>query len=105
MDYVRFYTPIHFVQEINGIGMINLLIREIFQEQTNLLYWTNDGITVDEQLFPSRKYCPFLQYMPNKPSKFGIKFWMAADFTSGYMLSIQSVVNMFQKFSFCPTCS
>lgn len=32
-------------------------------------------ITVDEQLFPTKARCRFTQYMPNKPHKFGIKFW------------------------------
>ena len=27
-----------------------------------------------------------IQYMPNKPNKFGIKFWMAADVQTKYML-------------------
>ena len=27
-----------------------------------------------------------MQYMPNKPDKFGIKFWMAADVQTKYML-------------------
>ena len=33
--------------------------------------------TIDEQLVPFRGRCPFLQYMPNKPAKYGIKiFWL-----------------------------
>ena len=33
--------------------------------------------TVDEQLVPFRGRCPFTQYMPNKPAKYGIKiFWL-----------------------------
>ena len=33
--------------------------------------------TIDEQLVPFRGLCPFLQYMPNKPAKYGIKiFWL-----------------------------
>lgn len=31
---------------------------------------------VDEQLFPTKAHG---QYMANKPDKFGIKFWIAAD--------------------------
>ena len=34
-------------------------------------------ITVDEQLVPFRGRCPFTQYMPSKPAKYGIKiFWL-----------------------------
>ncbi|KAI3358342.1 hypothetical protein L3Q82_014779 [Scortum barcoo] len=37
----------------------------------------NDCVTIDEQLVPFRGRCKFLQYMPSKPAKYGIKiFWM-----------------------------
>ncbi|KAJ8277134.1 hypothetical protein GJAV_G00071830 [Gymnothorax javanicus] len=45
-------------------------------------------VTVDKQLFPSKTRCPFTQFMPNKPDKFGIKFWVAADVETKYMLNI-----------------
>lgn len=67
-------------------------IRELFTEFQRAilqLYWPNQDITVDEQLFPTKNRCAFLQYMPQKPSKFGIKFWLAADSTSHYVLTIQ----------------
>lgn len=44
-------------------------------------------ITVDEQLFPTKSRCPFTQYMPDKPGKFGIKFCLAADVETKYMLN------------------
>ncbi|XP_029958868.1 piggyBac transposable element-derived protein 3-like [Salarias fasciatus] len=44
-------------------------------------------ITVDEQLFPTKSRCHFTQYMANKPDKFGIKFWLAADVESKYLLN------------------
>ena len=49
-------------------------------------YKPGASITVDEQLFPTKTRCRFTQYMPNKPDKFGIKFWMAADVQIKYML-------------------
>ena len=30
--------------------------------------------------------CPFIQYIPPKPAKFGIKFWMLCDATTYYVL-------------------
>ena len=42
-------------------------------------------LTIDEQLFPCKTQCPFVQYMPNKPDKFGIKFWLLVDVTSKYL--------------------
>ncbi|XP_041641302.1 uncharacterized protein LOC121508476 [Cheilinus undulatus] len=44
-------------------------------------------ITVDEQLFPTKARCRFIQYMANKPNKFGIKFWLAADVDTKYLLN------------------
>ncbi|XP_030629171.1 uncharacterized protein LOC115811199 isoform X1 [Chanos chanos] len=50
-------------------------------------YTPGEKITVDEQLFPTKSRCPFTQYMANKPDKFGIKFWVAADVETKYMLN------------------
>ena len=37
----------------------------------------SDCVTVDEQLVPFRGRCKFLQYMPSKPAKYGLKiFWV-----------------------------
>ena len=49
-------------------------------------YRPGTNITEDEQLFPTKARCRFTQYMPNKPDKFGIKFWMAADVETKYVL-------------------
>ncbi|XP_048857205.1 uncharacterized protein LOC125724512 [Brienomyrus brachyistius] len=45
-------------------------------------------ITVDEQLFPSKTRCCFLQYIATKPDKFGIKFWVACDLKSKYICNV-----------------
>lgn len=50
-------------------------------------YKSGAYITVDEQLFPSKAKCRFTQYMPNKPDKFGIKFWLASDVNSEYVIN------------------
>jgi len=42
---------------------------------------------VDEQLLPTKTRCPFIQFMPNKPDKFGIKFWNLVDLKSKYLLN------------------
>ena len=47
----------------------------------------NASITVDEQLLPCKARCKFIQYMANKPDKFGIKFWMAVDVETKYLFS------------------
>ena len=45
------------------------------------------NITVDEQLFPRKATCRFTQYMPNKPDKSTIKFWLASDLQSKFIIN------------------
>ena len=42
-------------------------------------FFPHANVTIDQQLFPCRSRCPFMQYMPQKPAKFGIKFWLICD--------------------------
>ena len=49
-------------------------------------FFPYENVTIDEQLFPCRARCAFIQYMPQKPSKFGIKFWMICDTQTSYVL-------------------
>lgn len=46
-------------------------------------------VTVDEQLLAFRGRCKFRMYMPSKPAKYGIKFWILADNKTGYVWKIQ----------------
>ncbi|RUS70333.1 hypothetical protein EGW08_021902 [Elysia chlorotica] len=43
-------------------------------------------ITVDEQLIPWRGRCKFLQYLPSKPDKYGLKVFWACDAETNYPL-------------------
>ncbi len=52
-----------------------------------MCYKPGANTTIDEQLFPTKARCRFIQYMENKPDKFDIKFWLAADVQSKYMLN------------------
>ncbi len=42
-------------------------------------------LTVDERLAPYRGRCRFIQYMPSKPAKYGIKLWMCCDAETKYV--------------------
>ena len=46
-----------------------------------------ENITVDEQLIPFRGRCSFLQYMPSKPDKYGLKIFWACDSQTAYPLN------------------
>ena len=56
-----------------------------FIENCQKCYVPNLNLTIDEQLFPCKTRCPFIQYMANKPDKFGMKFWLLADSKSKYL--------------------
>ena len=56
-----------------------------FLENFQKVYDLNVNITIDKQLLFYTSSCKFIQYMPNKPDKFSIKFWMAVDVESKYL--------------------
>lgn len=64
-----------------------LEIWDKFIANSQVCYQPGQNITVDEQLFPTKAKCKFIQYMLNKPHKFGIKFWLASDASSKYILN------------------
>ena len=69
------------------------MISEIWTRMVNncqSMYTPSCNLTVDEQLLPSKCRCPFQQYMPQKPDKFGIKFWVLCDCDTKYVLNIFS---------------
>lgn len=42
-------------------------------------------LIIDERLAPYRGRCRFIQYMPSKPAKYGIKIWMCCDAETKYV--------------------
>lgn len=60
-----------------------------FVDNCQKSYVPEESLTIDEQLFPTKARCKFTQYMPNKPDKFGIKFWVLADLKTKYCLNIK----------------
>ena len=66
-------------------------IREVFEKFTSLCqskYVCDFSLTVDEQLMPCKSRCSFITFMPNKPEKYGIKFWVIVDVNSKYVSNI-----------------
>ncbi|XP_041864774.1 piggyBac transposable element-derived protein 4-like [Melanotaenia boesemani] len=67
-------------------------IRDVWDkwvEQLPLMYNPGPEVTVDERLVPFRGRCPFRQYMPNKPGKYGIKIWVVCDARNSYAWNMQ----------------
>ena len=53
------------------------------------MYNPGPEVTVDARLVPFRGRCPFKQYIPSKPGKYGIKIWAACDARSSYAWNMQ----------------
>jgi len=67
-------------------------IREVFETLDSNLrdsYTCGPSMTVDEQLVCFGGRCPFKQYIPSKPGKYGIKIWTICDFTCYYAWKMQ----------------
>jgi hypothetical protein len=56
-----------------------------FIENCKRCYNPSQHLTIDEQLLPCKCRCSFIQYMSNKPDKFGIKFFHLVDNDTKYL--------------------
>jgi len=78
-------------------------IRDIFEECNKNLqkfYLPEENITIDEPMVGFREKCPFRQYLPFKPDKYGIKlFWHMTPQTVIYLerYRIQARMEMFEQ--------
>ncbi len=64
------------------------MVREIWERfinnsQSSLI--PSKYLTIDEQLLTCKTRCSFIQYMPDKPEKFGLKFWLLCEAESKYV--------------------
>jgi hypothetical protein len=48
----------------------------------------SSNLCVDEELYAFRGRCPFRQYMPKKPNRYGIKYWCLVDVQTTYLLDV-----------------
>ena len=52
-------------------------------------YYPGKNISIDEGMIAFKGRLKFCQYMPAKPTKYGIKVWMAANAANGYVLNFE----------------
>ncbi|XP_048879142.1 piggyBac transposable element-derived protein 4-like isoform X3 [Brienomyrus brachyistius] len=62
---------------------------DTWSSNLSIMYNPGHDITIDEHLVPFRGSCPFREYMPHKPSRSGIKLWVACDSRSSYCWKVQ----------------
>ena len=67
------------------LGDIPEKLNKAFKE----MYAPSRQLSLDEQMIGTKSRIGFLQYMPKKPKKFGIKLWALCESLSGYCLRFQ----------------
>ena len=64
------------------------VIFNLFKAKIGSAFEPYNHLTVDEQLYPFRGNFRSRQYMPNKPAKYGIKYWCLADVRTSYLCNV-----------------
>jgi len=67
------------------LGGLEKSITQSFSEH----YHPGKNLSIDEQMIGMKGRVSFIQYMPKKPKKFGIKLWACCDSESSYCLAFQ----------------
>lgn len=60
-----------------------------FNRVATYFYTPDRNISVDESLIGTRGRTAMLQYIPSKAAKFGVKFWVLAESTTGYVAHLK----------------
>lgn len=99
LKYLRFDDKPNRIR--NGPGADKFApIRDVFTTFTSMCkskYTCDFSLTVDEQLMPLKSRCSFITFMPNKPDKYGIKFWVLVDVKSKYVANITPYLGAQEK--------
>ena len=82
------------------LAAVRLLLDGLTHSQQ--CYLLGETITIDEQLYSFRGRCRFIQYIPSKPAKYGLKFWCLNDSTSAYCWNIVMYTGKDETREECP---
>ena len=55
------------------------------------------SVCIDEQWMPLKCRCKFIVFMPNKPDKFGMKFWFLVDNSTKYVYNVIPYLGSIEK--------
>lgn len=99
MSYNRFRTLRRFLRfddkmtrasrlRTDKLAAIRLLLDRLI-ENSQACYIPGPSVTVDEQLYSYRGRCKYRQYMPKKPAKYGLKFWLCCDSETFYVYNLE----------------
>ena len=51
----------------------------MIQEQSQKLYVPGKEVSIDESMIGTKARLSFLQYLPKKPTKWGVKVWVCSE--------------------------
>ena len=71
---------------------------DIFNNRCRQLYGLGPHVAIDEMLQKFRGRCKFRQYMPSKPGRYGIKYWILADAENHYAMMLYHTLAKKQNF-------
>jgi len=75
--------------EFDRLRKMRWLVTEL-QSRFKSTWNLHQEVTVDETMVPYKgKYCPVRQYMPRKPTRWGVKVWCLADAREKYVYDFQ----------------
>lgn len=77
----------HARQQRDKLAAVRLMLDGVVRNSQKC-YQHGPCVTVDEQLCPFRGRCSFIQYMPSKPAKYGLKHWLLCDAHTYYCSNI-----------------
>jgi hypothetical protein len=69
-----------------------------FRENIIAAFDPGQHLCVDECLYAYRGNCPFRQYIPSKPAKYGIKFWCLVCNKTKYLLDVYPYLGKQNKY-------
>lgn len=72
-------------------------IFQIFQHNCCTAYVPEPNLTADEQLLPLKTRCSFITFMPQKPDKYGVKFWLLCEVKTKYVANIEIYLGAQEK--------
>jgi len=64
-------------------------ILDIFVKNCQQCYNTSEFTSIDQMLHPFRGWCSFIQYMSNKPAKYGVKIFALCDAKTFYCSNLE----------------
>ena len=58
---------------------------DLLAERFKIMYHSGEHLSIDESMISTKCHLSFIQYLPNKPTKWGVKMWVLAESETAYI--------------------